>query len=207
MIVRSAVLLLIFLITACASTPVPEKHYHRMNIEPPKSQTGRLRAPALVVVERPRAPAVYSERGMVYSEDSQHMSLQHYPYDFWVDPPPRLVQQELIRYLQAANPTVAIAAESGREQPDYTVRANLERFERLKTGKGWKVVVAMQLRVERGSTSASVMARDYSQQLDAADNTVEATVQAFSVATGIILREFTADLDKALPATAPLAGH
>lgn len=196
-------MLALLLLTGCAATPAPERHYYRLSVETPKAQTGALRAPTLLVVEQPRAAGVYGERGLVYSEDAAHISLQHYHYHFWVDTPPRLLQQELIRYLQAANPTAAIAAESGREQADYRISSNLRRFERLKTERGWKIAMELQLSVESPRTASPLLVRNYEQLLDTADSTVESTIQGFSIASSTIFRQFAGELDKALVAGAP----
>lgn len=188
------------LLSACVgNTPLPDEHYYRLAIAPATERAASARIQGLVVVEPPDAPDVYAKRALVYSEDSGNISLQHYHYHFWIDPPPRLLQQELIRYLQAANLATAVVAEAGRAQPDYRISGSLRRFERLKTGKDWKVAVALQLRVEGASGTSPVLVRDYEQLLAASDATLEASVQAFSSAISTILRQFTTDLTKTLP--------
>jgi ABC-type uncharacterized transport system auxiliary subunit len=197
-----ALLCLLFtaLITSCAGAPLPDYHYYRLKVVAPAATKTAVRVKGMVLVEAPRAPAVYVPRAIAYSNDAPHLSLEHYHYHAWIDTPARLLQQELISYLQAAGFAAVVVPEAGRVQPDYRIAGSLRRFERLKTNRGWEAVVALELRAEGNSPAMPLLVRSYEKSLPAADATMEATVQAFSAATTGIFQQFAADLSGALTA-------
>ncbi|MGH8454295.1 MAG: ABC-type transport auxiliary lipoprotein family protein [Nevskiales bacterium] len=197
---RAGLIFILLLLAACVgNTPLPDEHFYRLSIPPPAERTATAQLQGLVVVEPPRAPDVYTERALVYSDDAESISLQHYHYHFWIDPPPLLLQQELIRYLEMSHPAATITTGAGSAQPGYRISSTLRRFERLKSGQGWMVAVTLRLQLENASKATPLLVRDYEQLLPATDTSLEASVHAFSVATGNIFGQFARDLVKALP--------
>lgn len=189
------------LLAGCVgNTPLPDDHYYRLSIALPAQRPAAPLVAGLVLVEAPRAPDVYASRTIAYSADPGQLSLEHYHYHSWIDPPARLLQQELIRYLQAVNLAAAVVPDAGRVQPEYRIAGDIRRFERRKTARGWEAVVALELRVDAAAGNTQLLlVRSYEQAVPATDATLEATVQAFSTATATVFQQFASDLTKALP--------
>jgi ABC-type uncharacterized transport system auxiliary subunit len=194
---RPAILFFLLLAGCVGRTPLPDYHYYRLNVTAPASKNAAGRMQGLVLVEMPQAPAVYVPRAIAYSDDAGHFSLEHYHYHAWIDPPARLLQQELVRYLQAAQLGSAVVTDAGRAVPDYRIGGEIRRFERLKTSKGWSAVVALELRADSAPDAPPLLVRSYERVTPAADNTLEATVEAFSAAATAIFQAFSADLARA----------
>ncbi len=194
------ILLSLMLLGCVGNTPLPEDHYYRLSVETPAQRPVTPTDARLVLVEALRAPDVYASRTIAYSAEPGQLSLEHYHYHSWIDPPARLLQQELIRYLQAVKLAAAVVPDAGRAQPDYRIAGDIRRFERRKTAKGWEAVVALELRADTapGNTQMLIV-RSYEQIVPAADATLEATVQAFSTATTTIFQQFVSDLTKTSP--------
>ena len=104
------------LLAGCSSTPpIPNDVYYRLQLAPPSQRFESPRVAGAVVVERPGAASVYASRDLAYSDAPPHLALSHYHYHHWVDPPPQLLQQELVDYLRSANLASSVTAESGRQ--------------------------------------------------------------------------------------------
>jgi uncharacterized lipoprotein YmbA len=193
----------LLLTTACSTPPpLPNDHYYRLPAVAPAQRFDAPRIDGLVVVERPRATAVHATRALAYTEDAGHLTLAHYHYHYWADPPAQLLQQGLIDYLRAANLAPAVAAEAGRLATECRISGVLRRFERQRSGDGWQVAVALELRADAGGSDRPVLLRQYEFVAPAQDDSIEATVRAFAAATGDVFSHFLADLGQALPVTA-----
>jgi ABC-type uncharacterized transport system auxiliary subunit len=206
-ICKSAPIGVFLLLTACAGAPLPDYHYYRLNVTAPAAKENSGPVPGLVLVDAPRAPAVYVPRAIAYSGDTGQPSLEHYHYHAWIDPPARLLQQELVRYLQAARFGSAVVTDAGRAPPDYRVSGEIRRFERVKTANGWAAAVALELRADSAPDAPPLLVRGYEKTVPAGDATLEATVEAFSSASAAIFQAFTADLTRAVQARSPARAH
>jgi ABC-type uncharacterized transport system auxiliary subunit len=195
--IRLPLVLYMALLAGCVGrTPLPDSHYYRLNVAAPAAKENPGHVTGLVLVEAPRAPAVYVPRAIAYSDDAAQASLGHYHYHAWIDPPARLLQQELARYLQSAHIGSAVVTDAGRAAPDYRISGEIRRFERVKTAQGWAAAVALELRADAAANAPPLLVRNYEKVVPAGDATLEATVEAFSAASAAIFQAFTADLMK-----------
>ncbi|MGH8528244.1 MAG: ABC-type transport auxiliary lipoprotein family protein [Nevskiales bacterium] len=193
------------LLAACSivsSEPPPAEHFYRFEIPNPKPQTATPAIGGLLVVDALEAPAVYTRRAIVYSEDPQHLALQEYHYHLWTDPPPRLLQQALVEYLRQAQMAATVTDEAGRAQWDYRINGRLLRFERLRVAQGWQVAAELELRVDARNGTRPLLVKNYARQMAANGDSMEATVQAFSAAVAEIFANFSSDLRAVLPPAA-----
>ena len=181
-----------------AAPPLPEDVYYRLQLAPPAQRFDAPRIAGLVVVDRPNAASVYTSRNLAYSDSPPHLHLSHYHYHHWVDPPPQLLQQELVDHLRNANLAQNVATEAGRAVPAWRISGNVRRFERQKTDSGWQVAVALELRAEPTDRKRAPLMQQYETVLAVQGNGIEDTVKAFSQATGGLFDRFLADLGKAL---------
>ncbi len=197
-----ALLVVIMLLEGCGvvgNKPLPEERYYRLDVSAPQAQAASPAIAGVLVVEVLEAPAVYTRRAIVYSEDPQHLGLQQYHYHHWTDAPPRLVQQALVAYLRQAQMAATITSEAGRAQWDYRISGRVLRFERLRVEAGWQIAADVELRVDAQHATRPLLLRNYTRNLPAGGESMEATVQAFSTAVGEMFAAFTADLGAALP--------
>lgn len=191
------ILLSVCALSACAGKPLPDYHYYRLNIAAPESRPATGKMPGLVLVEAPRSPAVYAPRAIAYSSGPVSPALEHYHYHAWIDPPARLLQQELVRYLQAMQFGSAVVSEASRVTPDYNISGEIRRFERFKSDPGWSVAVEVEFRLDAASSPGPLFVHSYRQTVAASDETMEGSVEAFSAGVAGVFRAFSADLMKA----------
>src|SRR5438876_1649559 len=114
-----APLLLLCAVVGCASTkPLPEEHFYRLAETAPKQKLPKPPISGVLVVDPLTTISLYAERGIVYSDDPEHLALQSYNYQHWTDSPPRMLRIMLQDYLRAANVAEAVTAEAGRMTPN-----------------------------------------------------------------------------------------
>jgi ABC-type uncharacterized transport system auxiliary subunit len=198
---RFGVLLLAAALAGCGSAPpLPDDVYYRLQLAAPAQRLEAPRVAGAVLVARFGGASVYTSRDLAYSSESPYLHLSHYHYHHWVDPPPQLLQQELVDYLRAANLASRVETEAGRQPPAWRIDGTIRRFERQKTASGWQVAVALEFRATPADRRAEPMLKSYDVILAAEGDGIEATVKAFSAATATVFERFLADLGKAVPA-------
>lgn len=195
--------LAVALLSACSSAPpLPDDVYYRLQLAAPAQRLEAPRVPGPVLVARFGGASVYTSRDLAYSSESPYLHLSHYHYHHWVDPPPQLLQQELVDYLRAANLAQRVETEAGRQLPALRIDGTIRRFERQKSASGWQVAVALELRATPADRRAEPLLKTYDVVLAAEGDGIEATVRAFSAATATVFERFLADLGKAVPGSA-----
>jgi len=146
-VLRAAVLTgVILLLSACGTNPpAPEDHFYRLADTVPAVVYPRPLLPGSLSVTAFSAPAVLQSRAMTYAEAGQPLVLQQHHYHYWVEAPPRLLQQRLIRYLRAARVAPSVEAASAVRNARYQINGYLEHFEE-RIGKDFvQAVVGMRL--------------------------------------------------------------
>lgn len=180
--------------TGCAgSSPgIPDTIYFRL---PPRAEVARVARPLAqpILVETLLADGLQSDQAIIYSLDPDGARLKAYHYQLWVDPPVRLLQRRLIATLRDAGASDLVADRFPNQVDVVRVSGRLERFERIKTGSGWQVAVALSLRAERRQGGTPLVLREYSQQLPAGE-TLRESVTAIGQAVDRIFAEFLRDL-------------
>lgn len=182
------------LLAGCAggSPGIPDTIYFRL---PPRAESARVAQPLPlpVLVETLLADGLHSDQAIIYSLDPDGARLKAYHYQLWVDPPVRLLQRRLIATLRDAAASELVTDRLPNQVDALRISGRLERFERIKTGAGWEVAVALSLRAERREGGSPLLLRDYSQQLPAGETLREA-VAAMGQAIDRIYAEFVRDL-------------
>lgn len=198
---RLAVLLLAAALAGCGSAPpLPDDVYYRLQLAAPGQRLDAPRVAGPVRVSRFEGASVYTSRDLAYSDASPYLHLSHYHYHHWVDPPPQLLQQELVDYLRAANLASRVETESGRQTPAWRIDGTIRRFDRQKTATGWQVAVALEFRATPADRRAEPLLKTYDVVLAAEGDGIMDSVKAFSAATTTVFERFLADLGKAVPA-------
>ena len=133
------------LLTACAgSAPVPEDRFYQLDSLSPST---RHVAPPLLgglEIDYTQADPLRSGRAVLYSESDQPLQLRRYHYAFWVDQPPRMVNQALVDYLRALNAADQLFASGQRGRAAYRLDTQLLKFEQWRQGKTIGVEIVLQ---------------------------------------------------------------
>ncbi len=175
--------------------PPPVDRFYRIAISAPDMPRGPS-LPGTVMVDRLDADGLMRERPVVYSTDADGYSLAQHEYDYWVEPPARLLQAELVRYLRSAGIARSVVTPELRVQSEFEVIGTVRRFERLIGRSAPRVAVTLELAlVDRTGDNPRVV-KTYAAEIACPDDTVDASVTAFNEAIAAIFAEFLADIQQ-----------
>ncbi|MCH8924726.1 MAG: membrane integrity-associated transporter subunit PqiC [Proteobacteria bacterium] len=190
-----------------SAPPVPRDHYYRVLVAPPAqggapqsaapSATGQSAAgimfPGVLSVAPLDAGGLLRERPLLYSATGRAHEVQQHDYHYWMDPPPKMLQAQLVDYLRASGLAKAVITPDLRVRPDYEITGRLRRFERLLGGGPTRVVAEVELALVETGRKQLLVVETYSAEVAAADDGVEASVLALAQALGRIFERFLAD--------------
>lgn len=200
---------LLLLAGACAApAPLPRDSFYRLEIAAP-SGPAVPRAPVLagtLLVSPFEADGLLSERPVLYGTEDQPATVRQHDYHYWVEPPARMLQAELVDDLRAAGFAERVVTPELRVLPDYEVSGRIRRLER-RLGEG-RAAVAVELELALTDLKAHrlVLVRGYRGGATAADESVAASVEALARAIGEIFERFRAEAAHSLGQTAAGAG-
>lgn len=194
LLAAASVALLAFV--GCAKSPAPPADtFYRL--PPTAAQT--LASPVTdgpLLIQEVRAEGLYRERMIVYTEDSAPQSLHAHPYQLWLVPTARLLQDHLVAYLRDARAASLVIDKSGTSVDPRAVkiRMTVRHLEQRLASNGASAEVAMEFRAEGPEGDARVFVRDYRANIPARDTSVEAAVAAMGAGLKQIYDEFARDL-------------
>ncbi len=197
-------------LTGClgSAPPVPRDHYYRVLVAPPiqgdespsasgQSASGQsaigITFPGVLSVAPLDADGLLRERPLLYSATGGAHELQQHDYHYWMDPPPRMLQAQLVDYLRAAGLAKAVITPDLRVRPDYEITGRLKRFERLLGGGPTRVVAEIELALVEIERRQLLVIETYSAEVAAGNDSVEASVLALDRALARIFERFLAD--------------
>ena len=202
-------------LTGClgSAPPVPRDHYYRVLVAPPtqgdapqsaagQSAAGQSAArpsatgimfPGVLSVAPLDADGLLRERPLLYSATGRAHEMQQHDYHYWMDPPPKMLQAQLVDYLRASGLAKAVITPDLRVRPDYEITGRLKRFERLLGGGPTRVVAEVELAMVETGRNRLLVIETYSAEVAAADDSVEASVLALDQALARIFERFLAD--------------
>jgi len=204
-------LLLAPLLAGClgSAPPVPRDHYYRLLVPmPPESATetsGAALLPGVMTVEPLLADGLLRERPLLFSADGAATELQQHNYHYWNDVPPRMLQDQMVTYLRRSGAAGLVVTPDTRVRADYRVSGKAKRFERLVGDGAPKVVVEIELALQRLSDDALLVVDTYTAEEPAADDSVGASIEALNAATARGLDAFLGDLRQAATGKTALA--
>jgi ABC-type uncharacterized transport system auxiliary subunit len=187
-------------LTGClgSAPPVPRDHYYRVLVAPPTRNDASQRAfeitfPGVLSVAPLDADGLLRERPLLYSSTGRPHEMQQHDYHYWMDPPPRMLQVQLVDFLRQTGVAKAVITPDLRVRPDYEVTGRIKRLERLLGGGPPRVVAEIELAMVQTERSQLVVVETYSAEVPAADESVEASVLALDQALTSIFERFMAD--------------
>jgi len=183
------------LLAGCMSAPapIPQDNFYRFA---PLNALESLSAPSLrgsLFVELPRAAGLRRSRALLYSDDPERLRLRQYHYHHWEEPPARLLQRRLVEALGGAGIADSVAIDR-RFNSDYLLRTELLRFDRLLAPESATALVEIQFRIAAGRRDEWLFERNYSQEVPADSLEMNDTIDAFSEAVDLAVRELVNDL-------------
>jgi len=188
--------LLFSLLSACfggGEAVPPDRYYHLADIG---SDVQQDPTPFDVIAVSPmQSDALHRERMILYSLQSAPLMLNTYYYHQWSNVPGQMIQEYLIAYLRKAGFAKTVIRYGERTHIDGEIIGYIQRFERIVDSSNPKVVVRLELSfIPRTARVKHGMTKVYTVEREATDNSMEATVAAFSQALQIIYGRFVADV-------------
>jgi ABC-type uncharacterized transport system auxiliary subunit len=187
-------LLLIVGLIACASPPLPEDHYYRLEIDAPGAAPATPPLAASINVQRINMTGIYGERPLLYSSAQAPTELRQYHYHYWADTPARLIQEQLAGYLRAARLAPDVTAASNGAASEYQISGTVQRFEQRLDNAGAQAYVVLELTVQRTTDSHRVFSKSYHADIPSRDSTPLAAAQGLSQALAQCFAAFSTDL-------------
>lgn len=191
------VLLLLLLLGACArQPPVPADHFYRL----PEPKVHALAEPlvqGVILVNTFQTDGLHNDRSMLYTEDAHAITLNRYHYSYWLDSPPRLLQNYLVSYLRAAKAAPTVITDPG-VRAALSISGRIMRLEQQLHGKNSRALIALELRVDGPNPARPLLLKDYRVDVTAADDSMESLVLAFQQGLDQIFAQFLSDTRAAL---------
>lgn len=202
-------------LTGClgSAPPVPRDHYYRIMVTSPsrvaQSQTASIANAAIQgqpgsAVKNAMFPGVLSvapleaegllrERPLLYSATGSAHEMQQHDYHYWMDPPTRMLQLQLVDYLRASGLVQSVVTPDLRVKSDYEVSGRIKRLERLLGGGPVRVVAELELSMVSRASNELMVVGSYTAEAIAGDDGVESSVLALNQALGQVFERFLAD--------------
>ncbi len=188
-------LLVVLLCVGCvAAPPPPADAFYRLEVTAPAALPRPL-LHGVVQVNRFAAEGLTGDRAMLYSYRDHPDQLLRYSYHFWIDAPPALLQDQLLRSLRQAGAADAVVTPDLNMSPDFVIEGRLRRFEQL-AGASPAVVVEADIAVIRLRGNDLLMLHDYRVEKPAASEQPADAVRAFEAAVGEMVARFLDDLSQ-----------
>lgn len=174
---------------------LPQDHfYHLADIHGDVVQVSK---PFNVIAVLPlQSDALHHERTILYSLQSAPLMLNTYYYHHWSNVPGQMIQEHLIAYLRKAGFARTVIRYGEREHIDGQIGGYIQRFERIVGDGQSKVAVRLELTFRtRGLSAQHNLTKVYDVEQATSDNSIEASVEAFSQALQTIYAHFVTDIE------------
>lgn len=190
------IFLLVSLLAGCfgGGEVIPQdQFYHLADISGTLPKVTRLMG--VVAVSALQSDALHRERTILYSELSSPLQLSRYHYHHWTNVPGQLIQEHLIAYLRKVGIASDVIRYGEQSRIDAQISGYIHRFERL-LGQGKpKIAIRLELSfISRVAGEQRTLTREYTFEQEAADESMHASVDAFSRGLQEIYARFVADI-------------
>ncbi len=176
----------------------PVDRFYRVAVDQPPP-AGQPILEGALMVGRLDADGLTRERPVIYSADDDVRSLAQHDYELWIEPPPRLLGAEMVRYLRSAEIADSVVTPDLRVRSDFEIIGTIQRFERQIGRSGPSVTVSLDLALIDRDTDQLRVIDDYSAEVTCSDSSMDAAVTAFNEAIAGVFAEFLADIRDSEP--------
>jgi cholesterol transport system auxiliary component len=189
---RSAALVIVVLLSACASGPAPRDHFYRVELAPPARSLESPLLDGILEVSRFRLDSLSDGRDLVYRSDADAAELQRFAYHRWVDPPSAMLQGEIASYLGRAGVAQAVVTSDIRIDAAYALDGRILRYEIVLGGPG-EVRLELEFGVTDQASRDLLFLGSYAVARPFPPDDLEAAARAYSDALEEILQQFVED--------------
>ncbi len=186
-------LLVTVLVSACVSTtPVPEDSFYRLP-EPAAAQASAV-VPGTVAVASLRSDSLHRERAILYVDSQKPLQIKRYHYHFWMDSPPKLIQENFLAFLRKAGFADHVVRTGQGRLSDHVIKGRLNRFERLIEENASQVIVSVELEYASKNTRLPGLRKQYQIIRNVNGPSIHNAVEAFGLALSEIYENFISDV-------------
>ncbi len=182
---------LLALLAAC-TTSIPADDFYRLQVKAPLTLS-RPTLPGVVEVRRFGAMGLTGQRALLYSYSDKPDQVLRYGYQFWTEPPPVLLQDQLVAVLRQAHAADLVVIPGFRVSADYVIDGRLRRFEQVAGGSP-AVVVDMEIGVMRSRDHKLLLLKGYRVKEPSASDRAGDAVAAYQAAVQELFAQFLNDL-------------
>ncbi|MBL6958664.1 MAG: membrane integrity-associated transporter subunit PqiC, partial [Rhodospirillales bacterium] len=165
-------------LAACAQPEVPRDQFYRLVAAKPEQSAPNVFS-GILQIDRFVADGLTAGRPIVFSISGRQHQLQEYHYHFWTQAPTIMLRDELVAYLRQAKVAPSVVTPDMRVAANYVISGKIRRLERV-DGPPTRSVVELELAVRRIKGEKLLLLRTYRDEVQTADSTVSATVDALN---------------------------
>jgi ABC-type uncharacterized transport system auxiliary subunit len=180
-------------LAACAAAPVPKDQFYRLTAGAPAAPASPAMLDGVLMIDRPIADGVYSERALVLSRESDRSVVEQYHYHFWTEPPATMLQQQMVDFFRAAGLSDRIVTPELRIRNDFALTSKIRRMERVVGGARPKVALEIEFALHNYRDNKLVLLESYSEEVAAGSDSMGDAISALDQALTAILNRFIAD--------------
>lgn len=190
-------LLLLFVtgLAACSAPPVPKDHFYRLTAAAPTASPAN-RLSGVLMVDRPNADGVYSERALVLSRHADRSMIEQYHYHFWAEPPAAMLQQQIVSFLRDADIARQVVTPELRIRNDFALTSKILRMERIIDGPSPRVALTIEFALHNYRDNKLLLLETYSEEVDARSDGMSDAITALDEALTRILNSLLTDASK-----------
>jgi ABC-type uncharacterized transport system auxiliary subunit len=162
----------------CGCGGVPAMKYYTLttpNSPPPAASAATF--PVTIVVAPLRASQLYRDNRLVYATSDEAMGT--YEYERWVQPPPQMIQEVLLRELRASARYRVVESFGSTSHGNFILRGNLYDFKEL-SGGPLMARVTLDMDLRDAKTGAILWTHNYTHDQPVASKDVGAVVAALN---------------------------
>ena len=175
-----------------SAPPVPRDHFYRIQATAPPGAAER-HLPGVLSVRPLEADGLLRERPLVFGATARPHEVQQHDYHYWTDPPPRMLQGQLVDYLRQSGVARAVVTPDLRIPPAFEVLGRIKRLERLLGGRGARVSVELELGLIGRAEGRLLVLDSYAVERPAADTSIDSSITALNLAVAEIFGRFLSD--------------
>ena len=184
----------LLVLAGCSQPKLPQENYYRLVVSKPAG--GEVVLDGSLMVESFIGNGLTSERALLYSTSEAPLKVQQYHYHYWIDPPPQMIQDQVVTYLRSSNYAAMVVTADMRLLPDYVLTGRIKRLERIVDGSRFKAVVELEIGLSKARDNSLIFLETYMAEESAGEG-MASTVEAFNRGITKILKKFVADLNNA----------
>ena len=175
-----------------SAPPVPRDHFYRIRVTTPLD-TAERHLHGVVSVRPLEADGLLRERPLVFGAKGRPHEMQQHDYHYWTDPPPRMLQGQLVDYLRRSGVARVVVTPDLRIRPDFEVLGRIKRLERLLGGREPQVSVELELGLIGRAENRLLVLDSYTVDLPVDDTSIGSSILAVNQAVAEICGRFLAD--------------